>query len=185
MKLNHNSISAKLYRWFYNEAAMPNNLCPYFWKLVLMYVTILPYVLISLPAQLITKFKAKDIGETFAYTFAFYFVLFCLFTLSLLPINLFIDFSSHFLESFLSGSIILWAFILLFLIGYGIKLLIRMVKNWRRPKKMYDEYGYVYYGLDENGHKIYHPKPKPNILVEFIKAKYNKYCPKIDWDNIK
>lgn len=23
--------------------------------------------------------------------------------------------------------------------------------------------------------------PKPNIIVEFIKAKYNKYCPKIEW----
>ena len=24
---------------------------------------------------------------------------------------------------------------------------------------------------------------KPNIFIEFIKAKYNKYCPKIDWKN--
>jgi hypothetical protein len=25
-------------------------------------------------------------------------------------------------------------------------------------------------------------EPKPNILIEFIKAKYHKYCPKIDWN---
>ena len=24
-------------------------------------------------------------------------------------------------------------------------------------------------------------KLKPNIIIEFAKAKYNKYCPKIDW----
>lgn len=23
---------------------------------------------------------------------------------------------------------------------------------------------------------------KPNIIIEFIKAKYNKYCPKIEWN---
>jgi hypothetical protein len=23
---------------------------------------------------------------------------------------------------------------------------------------------------------------KPNIVIEFIKAKYNNYCPKIDWE---
>jgi hypothetical protein len=25
-------------------------------------------------------------------------------------------------------------------------------------------------------------KPRVNLVSEFIKAKYNKYCPKIDWE---
>jgi apolipoprotein N-acyltransferase len=37
---------------------------------------------------------------------------------------------------------------------------------------------------DENGYRIWtKPEAKqPSIITEFIKAKYNKYCPKIDWD---
>ena len=36
---------------------------------------------------------------------------------------------------------------------------------------------------DKNGNWIgyEYKEPKTNILIEFIKAKYNKYCPKIDW----
>jgi hypothetical protein len=36
---------------------------------------------------------------------------------------------------------------------------------------------------DENGYRIWN-KPKEEktyLVVEFAKAKYNKYCPKIDW----
>ena len=39
---------------------------------------------------------------------------------------------------------------------------------------------------DENGNWIpYEDRltgKRPNIILEFIKAKYNKYCPKIDWN---
>lgn len=37
---------------------------------------------------------------------------------------------------------------------------------------------------DEDGYRIW-TKPEvkqPSIITEFVKAKYNKYCPKIDWD---
>jgi apolipoprotein N-acyltransferase len=36
---------------------------------------------------------------------------------------------------------------------------------------------------DENGWRIYdsHKEEKTYLVVEFAKAKYNKYCPKIDW----
>ncbi len=36
---------------------------------------------------------------------------------------------------------------------------------------------------DENGWRIWgEPKEqKTYLVVEFVKAKYNKYCPKIDW----
>jgi hypothetical protein len=40
---------------------------------------------------------------------------------------------------------------------------------------------------DENGDNIRNPdyvpyEEKQSIIIEFIKAKYNKYCPKIDWN---
>ena len=42
MKLNRNSISAKLFRYFYSTDIMPGSLCTYFWALVLAYILIIP-----------------------------------------------------------------------------------------------------------------------------------------------
>jgi hypothetical protein len=40
---------------------------------------------------------------------------------------------------------------------------------------------------DEDGFRIWDkPREKqPSIITEFVKAKYNKYCPKIDWNHNK
>ena len=55
MKLNKNSISAKLFRWFYRTSELPTNLCPYFWKLVMAYVFAIPVFIISLPYVIVDK----------------------------------------------------------------------------------------------------------------------------------
>jgi hypothetical protein len=183
MELNKNSNSAKLYRWFYNLDSefdeMPTNLCPYFWKLVLMWVTILPFTLITLPVQIITKFDKKTFGESFGYTLAFYFASFALLVLSALPISFFTTFTKGgFWDSMRNGSILCWLIIIAVAIYYGLKHLFIWVKE---GGKLYDEDGSRYYGYDSEGNKIYYKTKKPNIVAEFIKAKYNKYCPKIDW----
>jgi hypothetical protein len=36
---------------------------------------------------------------------------------------------------------------------------------------------------DENGNYVPRKEDKPNIIIEFVKAKYNRYCPKITWKN--
>jgi hypothetical protein len=47
-------------------------------------------------------------------------------------------------------------------------------KDWNYRRKI---------KYDENGYRIWNePKQeKTYLVVEFAKAKYNKYCPKIDW----
>jgi hypothetical protein len=62
MQLNHNSFSAKLYRWFYGVDSMPGNLCPYFWKLVIAYVMALPLFVSTLPYEII-YFKSRENDE--------------------------------------------------------------------------------------------------------------------------
>ena len=59
MKLNSNSISSKLYRWFYGTKELPNNLCPYFWKLVLAWLVLIPYSLVCLPV-ILTEIYDKE-----------------------------------------------------------------------------------------------------------------------------
>lgn len=42
-KLNPHGLMARLYRNFYNTGVLPNNLCPYFWKLIFAIIA-LPFV---------------------------------------------------------------------------------------------------------------------------------------------
>lgn len=182
MTLNLDSVSARLYRWFYDKEQMPDNLCPYFWKLVLMWLMILPYMVVTLPVQIRTKFRQKPIDETIAYTIAAYLLLAMLVIYSILPIHLFFGVDGWFIDGALPGSAGLWAVTIALSIYGLIDFLYKKFKKSKWSKKMYDEYGHVYYGYDSYGRKIYYPIKKPNIIVEFIKAKYNKYCPKITWD---
>ena len=82
--LNQNSIQSKIYRWFYNLEIMPESLCVYFWKLTLMWITIVPVSIISLPILLFTK--KFNLMDRFLGGILFYF---CLFTLYLLTLPIF------------------------------------------------------------------------------------------------
>lgn len=49
-KLNPHGLMARLYRNFYNTGGLPNNLCPYFWKLVIAiisFVFVWPVIVIN------------------------------------------------------------------------------------------------------------------------------------------
>jgi hypothetical protein len=144
-----------------------------------MYLTIIPYFLVSLPVQVITKFRKKEISETIGYTFFFYVLIFFLIVFISLPVVLLSNgYPNLFWETIFPASVVIWTALLVFGVYVGIKYL---KDQYEESKKMYDEFGGVYYGVDEFNRKIYVRPSKPNILVEFIKAKYNKYCPKINW----
>lgn len=147
MLLNQNSISAKLYRWYYNTNSMPQNLCPYFWQLVIMWVTILPLTLFSLPFQLGTKFDKASWDERLSTSFIFYLLLILLFGVVLYSIKLISQLTA--LELIMIGVMVC---------GFGIGILIAKYfrKDYSKPKE-------------------------PSVIIEFAKASYNKYCPKIDW----
>jgi hypothetical protein len=53
--------------------------------------------------------------------------------------------------------------------------LIKGIYEYIREKNHEKKFKY-----DENGYRIY-PEPKVNIVKEFVKAKYHKYCPRIEW----
>jgi hypothetical protein len=115
------------------------------------------------------------------YTFAFYAVSFALTVLASLPISFFTTFADGgFWDTMRNGSIVFWLFLIVVALYHGIKRLFIRIKE---GGKLYDERGFRYYGYDSEGHRIYYKEKKPNILAEFIKAKYNKYCPKIEWND--
>jgi hypothetical protein len=172
MNLNLNSTTSKLYRWFYNTNQMPESLCPYFWKLIVMWILIIPYTIISLPFIIMNLISGEgqcgDFYEKPAIGLALYimigFLLSALFSLSIFWITFP---QESFFTAIQSLGIGIWIGAIIAGIWHGIKWLHTKFKS---SKINYDD-GF-----------IIHTKPKQDpIVLTFIKAKYNKYCPKIDW----
>jgi hypothetical protein len=168
MKLNKNSINAKLYRWFYQKDQMPKSLCPYFWKLVIAWVFALPLAIVTLPAIIMgingsMNFRHDGAKEDqFTRIFAslvMYGMIFVAFSM-LFSISLFWHSfpNKSFLHDAQISGIICWGVVIIVGLSYAIEHFYKKIKQKDK-------------GVDVN----------PSLIKELIKAKYNKYCPKIDW----
>ena len=178
MKLNKNSVTSRLYKWFYGVSeweGLPNNLCPYFWKVVLMYITIIPYTLFSIPVVVFDMFDKeykngeRKTGERLGVSFAAYFGLLLLVGVINTIVGLFIKIDP---KSFWGFTQLIGYMVWVILIVVGV---IEGIKYLREYTTTDDSY------YDETQDKWVVKKAKVNLTTEFIKAKYNKYCPKIDW----
>lgn len=187
MKAKRNSISARLYRWFYFTDEMPNNLCPYFWKLVIAYTLILPLTAICIPVILKElkegHYSEEDWFQRIALSGVIWGMGFLSFLALFSPITLLIWgwFSEKSLfHSWQFVGIIVWSIVLVVLLTTAISYVIS--KRKEKKRKRAQEYMW-----NEDGEWVPNPDYVPheerkNLLVEFIKAKYHKYCPKIDWE---
>ena len=173
MQLNINSRTAQLYRWFYANSKMPQSLCPYFWKLVLMWFFILPYTILSLPIILmdLRDPERRTTGERAGMGFIIWFILGMLICMiSWIGVFFFEPVKdSAWLHMLVAGGIG-WLATIIF---GGIALFKWSKEKWENRNVKYDKDGY----------RIWEPvkQKEPSIITEFVKAKYNKYCPKIDW----
>jgi hypothetical protein len=178
MKLNQNSVSSKLYKWFYGVSeyqGLPNNLCPYFWKLVLMYLTIIPYTLISIPVVVYDMFDKqyengeRKTGERLGISAGVYIGLLLITSLITAIVGFFVKIESKSWWEFcqLLGCM-LWVAAIIIGIIQGVKYL----REYTTTDKSY---------YSETEKKWVYKKTTVNLTTEFIQAKYNKYCPKIDW----
>jgi hypothetical protein len=173
MKLNINSNSAQLYRWFYGTSRMPESLCPYFWKLVLMWTFILPYSILSLPVIIMERLdrsQTHSTGERAGLGFIVWFVILILIGMVSWFGLLFVEPVKNTIYYHLT---VIGFFGWVLSLGIGITTLYNyLVKKYKESKIKYDE----------DGRRIWNPEPKQDsIIVSFIKASYNKYCPRIDW----
>jgi hypothetical protein len=181
MNLKTNSLNAKLYCWFYGKPTyqLPSNLCPYFWKLVLAWVLVVPYSLFCtlyiLTHEIFNKkYENGDhnTGERIGVSVLVNGIVFILFLMINFVVWFFVDYDPKSIFTvLLRPGAMFWTVAILVGGYYGIKALIEYIKESRIPR-------------DENGYRIYpeYKEKKPNLIVEFVKAKYGKYCPKIDWE---
>ena len=167
MNLNYNSVSSKIYRDFYNTQVMPESLCPYFWALLLAIPVSIILAPFHLPGRVISNklvensnFFIKSLCGIIAYILIFSILSIIVFILSAFTV-------------FYKGSLLydmytiglLWIFsLIVFIIVAVIFELVDRIKYARRFNKSTRN------------------TESDNIIKEFIKAKYNKHCPKITWN---
>lgn len=166
MTLDQNSTSARLYKWLYSTNDLPDNLCPYFWKLVFAYWVIVPYVVIALPCLVMEKivnktfFSTRDsFGARLGIGVGIYFILWCIVCAVCTVTMLFIPPARHSLYEFMAAvGAVVW--VICMVCGLDHLYTDYQERKWAK------RFGRPY---------------KPNLIVEFVKAKYGKYCPKINW----
>jgi amino acid transporter len=184
IQLKENSITARMYRWFYTKQNMPNNLCPYFWKVVIMYLVIIPYFLGCLPVVVSKRLqKIQKTVETIRPLISLVvYMLFILLFFALCPlINLFYKMP----EKFVTSGYALYVILGVILVVIGIILFFEWLKDRRNKIEYQREL------LERMKQNNLDPKnfdfepirtPAIFVIVEYIKAYYKKYCPQITWN---
>jgi len=152
MELKLNSWHSRLYQHFYGVDP-PENLCPYFWKIILALVLVVPVEIFCIP-RTILKLVRKDASLITDFpkiltSFILYTLLAVVIILSF-PILYYI-FNVGGLADQAEAGIILWGLVI---IVTGCLWLFTRERN---------------------------ESSSPNIFTEYIKASYHKYCPKITW----
>lgn len=150
---------------------LPNNLCSYFWKTFFGGLMLLVFGLVMLPV-----YSFKSIQEEHGYN------------QQQLPfvMRIFVGACLYFIAAMIFSAVAMWftsdegvntlgtifygILILLFLIFIGDRIL-KAIKNNAEARRI---------AVYESG-KV----DKPNLLIEFLKAKKEKYCPRIEWTQLK
>jgi hypothetical protein len=142
---------------------------------------LIPYSLVCAPViivELIDKdyrYNDNSTGKRIGFSVLIYFMLFCISSmLSVIGLLFITPEKDTFYMFMVTLGIMIWAAAIVIGVIEGVKAL----KEWNYNRKI---------NYDESGRRIWgEPKEqKTYLVVEFVKAKYNKYCPKIDWTDNK
>ena len=153
MTLNYDSFNAKLYRYFYGTEDMPKSICPYFWKLLMAWIFIVPVTLLSFPSvisEIITK-ESYGLKRLF-YTFMLFMVLIWVSSMVCTVLMIINDYEKgSMVISMGSMGLVLWVF-------------------------------FTVVGVVEGGKYLKDSdKVNDSVIIGFVKSKYNKYCARITW----
>lgn len=169
MELNFNGPIAKIYRWFFSRDYMPKSLCPYFWSLVFMWIAIIPYALLVIPFIIFNGFEKTDaVGTRVGASVLLWFcgaLIYCF--------GVFVtSYWTHIPHN--DPRVVAGIMTTIAIICIGIGIGYNKIKSILADRKYKKEYQNYLQGIP--------PKTKkPGIVTEFIKATYNRYCPKINW----
>ena len=181
MKLDLNSVNAKLYRWFYATQSMPQSLCPYFWKLLIAWTFCVPYAIITAPIR--NKLFNSSEWDNGAQMIGLSLMLWSVIGVIISMVYSITSLWGYYPEKSFLGTIQRIGVVTFFtLCVIGLLVVIILLFKYFIEKKR-DKRRRMIWSTSEEDY-ILNPDYRgdtPNLLLEFIKAKYNKYCPKIDW----
>jgi hypothetical protein len=168
MNINYKSWHAWLYRTLLTTEKMPKSLCEYFWKLVALILTLPLYIAFNAP-----YYFTRFIEGVFSIFFT--------------TKNTFLD-KNEKNEYWMRAVISIVLYAIIFCIT---SMMVGLYSLFFTGLTVYPNISiigiiiWVFVIGATITHIIYKIKDKnPDTLVhEYIKAKYNKYCPKITWDN--
>lgn len=167
LQSNYNSWHARIYKYFYNidNNELPDNLCAYFYKSLFSILLFIPYALFEIPSRVFPDVGRNTNVNKIFRGLVFYFGIFLIISFFIKIIEIFYyDFNLH---PKLDKCIILGFSMVCIIIMFGIFVLI----------------GYLFKTIKNKFFHKHNESQKTNLLLEFIKAKKNKYCPKIEWKN--
>ncbi len=154
MKINYNSTSSKLWRWFYRNCEMPNNLCSYFWSYVALCILIVPCLIFRSWAFLPFVYEEREErGIQFIKAIACWVALTASFWL-IAPVVRFLFLHKN---DWLKQEGIVLCVILL--ISIAVVIIVG-----------------IFWYFENRDSNIF----TDNIIVEFVKAKKNRYCPLLE-----
>jgi hypothetical protein len=184
MELNYNSTSSKLYRWFYDKRDMPETLCPYFWKLVFAWTLTVILSPLLLPTWVAKKIS-KDFGDDVPigpYALMGFFIYAAIFAVNGIGVFISSYWITYYQETlgyflYLTGGVVIFIGLIGSITWGAIELKnrIRDKRTKRIKRTIWDD------NIGDYVPNLDYVEPRPSMIIEFIKAKYNKYCPKIDW----
>ncbi len=181
MKLNEDKLTPTLYKWFYNTE-VPTNFCPYFWRVCIMYIAILPVTILGLPPILFFDNPWSKVGDRENNTTRVLFGLLCYMALFFLFALVSVFFTitktypkDGFWDITRQLGVSIWFVIIVFSLYVLTCLISNKIKEKRRNKRH----------TKTNSIELFNYEPKKYLLVEFVKAKYKRYCPKIEWTSNK
>ena len=194
MKISISKVSwhANFYKWFYQVWILPTSLCPYFWKLLLALILIIPVFSMSLPIYIYNIFKKEDnrlINDDFNH------LLRCCMGVVCYLLVVFLSRGALFIYHYFTGMFYsigeFTCFVVTICLFLGVLLVIlfsRIINSstirqdrreikWLNANPEKDIFDYeIYY---RSRKRWYHAKNW--LLVKMVVAIYTKVCPLIEW----
>jgi len=184
LNFKYDSLNAKIYRWFYDVRVMPN-LCPYFWKSILMWLLIVPYEAIVLPGHLrLLILQEKELDDK-PDEITFGVLGHCAIQLGISFFYFWYNVLFLHNQGFHRNGPVGVYYAIGFLTTMGI-VVTGSVFGGIALKEKSDAKKLEAY-IEEHGHYPWNDEhlkrnKKPSLIVEGLKAWYTKSCPKINWE---
>jgi hypothetical protein len=181
IKIDYNSLHARLYRWFYSVDKMPVSLCPYFWKLVIAILIAPGMALMQLPYYVLQGFKKTDLdgnGERIIVGLVMYLGLWALGCIGIAITSLFIPVN-------FSEDVIAIGWVSMGIITLGVGTFLTVTRQEKRRNLLRNR---LYNGeitIEQYTQSIQKDfarySPANWLLIKAIKAWYQRSCPRVDW----